>query len=82
MILGFLKVRKQKLTFSFLVQNLPEADLNENLGKKIKSEEIKVENVKKEEEETNDSLLEGEEDMSEYERIRQTNIQVRSLTLT
>jgi len=58
------------------VQNLPEADLNENLGKKIKSEEIKVENVK-EEEETNDSLLEGEEDMSEYERIRQQNIQER-----
>ena len=39
-----------------------------------------MENVK-EEEETNDSLLEGEEDMSEYERIRQQNIQVKSLTL-
>ena len=59
----------------FIVENLPEADLNENLGKKIKSEEMKAENMK--EEDSNDSLVEGEEDMSDYERIRQQNIQVK-----
>ena len=59
----------------FIVENLPEADLNENLGKKIKTEEMKAENMK--EEDSNDSLVEGEEDMSDYERIRQQNIQVK-----
>ena len=59
----------------FIVENLPEADLNENLGKKIKTEEMKAENMK--EEDINDSLVEGEEDMSDYERIRQQNIQVK-----
>ena len=59
----------------FIVENLPEADLNENLGKKIKSEEMKAENMK--EEDSHDSLVEGEEDMSDYERIRQQNIQVK-----
>ena len=60
----------------YLVENIPVVDQNENLNNKKAKQEIKTEDDIKEEIKTENETYEDDDDVGEYEMLRQKNIQV------